>query len=210
MYRHPVVPNGCEGVQRGSRGRARACCIPVVMWPARMAMKGCDLSPNSPLTPRRRSSVTPRFCPLQADLVPVGEDQKQHLELTRDIADKVNGDFGGKVGRTACRRSGGLGGRKNGWPSAGGDGLEQGPRKCLGADATVTQSVLTGRLLLCCCSHARRAGRSAAGAAGGSSRCPRCSSHPQGRASCRCRCGCWGGGRWRAGTSAYGALVLAH
>ena len=34
-----------------------------------------------------------------ADLVPVGDDQKQHLELTRDIAQKFNNDyseFGGK------------------------------------------------------------------------------------------------------------------
>lgn len=30
----------------------------------------------------------------QADLVPVGEDQKQHLELTRDIAARVNFQFG--------------------------------------------------------------------------------------------------------------------
>jgi tryptophanyl-tRNA synthetase len=30
----------------------------------------------------------------QADLVPVGEDQKQHLELTRDIAVRVNDQFG--------------------------------------------------------------------------------------------------------------------
>lgn len=43
----------------------------------------------------------------QADLVPVGEDQKQHLELTRDIADKVNGDFGGK----GWKKRGGRGGR---------------------------------------------------------------------------------------------------
>jgi len=32
----------------------------------------------------------------QADLVPVGEDQKQHLELTRDIAVRVNDRFGVK------------------------------------------------------------------------------------------------------------------
>lgn len=31
----------------------------------------------------------------QADLVPVGEDQKQHLELTRDLVDNFNGKFGG-------------------------------------------------------------------------------------------------------------------
>jgi tryptophanyl-tRNA synthetase len=30
----------------------------------------------------------------QADLVPVGQDQKQHLELTRDIATRFNRDFG--------------------------------------------------------------------------------------------------------------------
>lgn len=30
----------------------------------------------------------------QADLVPVGEDQKQHLELTRDLAESFNGKFG--------------------------------------------------------------------------------------------------------------------
>ncbi|MBQ4312930.1 MAG: tryptophan--tRNA ligase [Clostridia bacterium] len=30
----------------------------------------------------------------QADLVPVGADQKQHLELTRNIADRFNGIFG--------------------------------------------------------------------------------------------------------------------
>ena len=30
----------------------------------------------------------------QADLVPVGEDQKQHVELTRDIATRFNGVYG--------------------------------------------------------------------------------------------------------------------
>src|ERR1051326_4188233 len=30
----------------------------------------------------------------QTDLVPVGQDQRQHLELTRDIADRFNRDFG--------------------------------------------------------------------------------------------------------------------
>jgi tryptophanyl-tRNA synthetase len=30
----------------------------------------------------------------QTDLVPVGQDQKQHLELTRDIAERFNRDFG--------------------------------------------------------------------------------------------------------------------
>ncbi|NER29607.1 MAG: tryptophan--tRNA ligase, partial [Symploca sp. SIO1C4] len=31
-----------------------------------------------------------------ADKVPVGEDQKQHIELTRDIAVRINDQFGGK------------------------------------------------------------------------------------------------------------------
>src|SRR5690606_41224379 len=30
----------------------------------------------------------------QADEVPVGEDQRQHIELTRDLADRFNGRFG--------------------------------------------------------------------------------------------------------------------
>ena len=30
----------------------------------------------------------------RATHVPVGEDQKQHLELSRDIAQKFNNDFG--------------------------------------------------------------------------------------------------------------------
>jgi tryptophanyl-tRNA synthetase len=33
----------------------------------------------------------------RATHVPVGEDQKQHLELTRDIAQKFNTDFGGSI-----------------------------------------------------------------------------------------------------------------
>lgn len=43
----------------------------------------------------------------QADLVPVGEDQKQHLELTRDIAERINHLYGGK----AWKKRGGRGGR---------------------------------------------------------------------------------------------------
>lgn len=30
----------------------------------------------------------------QADVVPVGADQKQHLEITRDIAERFNGIYG--------------------------------------------------------------------------------------------------------------------
>ena len=32
----------------------------------------------------------------QAELVPVGEDQKQHLELARNIAERFNATFGGR------------------------------------------------------------------------------------------------------------------
>jgi hypothetical protein len=38
--------------------------------------------------------------------VPVGEDQKQHLELTRDIAERVNSMYGGKK----WKKRGGRGG----------------------------------------------------------------------------------------------------
>ena len=33
----------------------------------------------------------------RATHVPVGEDQKQHLELSRDIAQKFNNDFGDSI-----------------------------------------------------------------------------------------------------------------
>jgi tryptophanyl-tRNA synthetase len=43
----------------------------------------------------------------QSDLVPVGEDQRQHLELTRDVADRVNHLYGGRK----WKKLGGRGGR---------------------------------------------------------------------------------------------------
>ncbi|CAM6101722.1 unnamed protein product [Calypogeia fissa] len=43
----------------------------------------------------------------QCDLVPVGEDQRQHLELTRNIADRVNNLYGGRK----WKKLGGPGGR---------------------------------------------------------------------------------------------------
>lgn len=43
----------------------------------------------------------------QCDVVPVGEDQRQHLELTRDIASRVNHLYGGKK----WKKRGGRGGR---------------------------------------------------------------------------------------------------
>ena len=38
-----------------------------------------------------------------ADAVPVGEDQKQHLELTRDIAQKFNNDFAARIAERTNR-----------------------------------------------------------------------------------------------------------
>lgn len=40
----------------------------------------------------------------QADLVPVGEDQRQHIELARDIAERMNGTFGGRKWKKLDRR----------------------------------------------------------------------------------------------------------
>jgi UDP-N-acetylenolpyruvoylglucosamine reductase len=55
---------------------------------------------------RTRTHTRPNNPPPQADLVPVGEDQKQHLELTRDIAERVNATYGGKK----WKKRGGRGG----------------------------------------------------------------------------------------------------
>ena len=40
----------------------------------------------------------------RATHVPVGDDQKQHLELSRDIAQKFNNDFGESIARARLRR----------------------------------------------------------------------------------------------------------
>ncbi|XP_057434813.1 tryptophan--tRNA ligase, chloroplastic/mitochondrial [Lotus japonicus] len=42
----------------------------------------------------------------QSDLVPVGEDQKQHLELTRDLAGRVNNLYGGRKWKKLGGRGG--------------------------------------------------------------------------------------------------------
>ena len=44
---------------------------------------------------------------MQADLVPVGEDQMAHIELTRDVAERVNKRYGGNK----WKKLGGRGGR---------------------------------------------------------------------------------------------------
>lgn len=51
----------------------------------------------------------------QADLVPVGEDQRQHLELARDIADRVNHLYGGKKAKKMGCRWAALGRSGLGW-----------------------------------------------------------------------------------------------
>ena len=40
----------------------------------------------------------------QTDLVPVGEDQKQHIELARNICERGNGLFGGRKWKKLDRR----------------------------------------------------------------------------------------------------------
>jgi tryptophanyl-tRNA synthetase len=40
----------------------------------------------------------------QADLVPVGDDQKQHIELVRNICEKMNSQFGGRKWKKLDRR----------------------------------------------------------------------------------------------------------
>ncbi|KAJ3670960.1 hypothetical protein LUZ60_008386 [Juncus effusus] len=44
----------------------------------------------------------------QSDLVPVGEDQKQHLELTRDLAEKINHLYGGRKWKKLGGRGGSI------------------------------------------------------------------------------------------------------
>ncbi|KAL8484379.1 hypothetical protein ACS0TY_026883 [Phlomoides rotata] len=44
----------------------------------------------------------------QSDLVPVGEDQKQHLELTRDLAKRVNDLYGGRKWKKLGGRGGAI------------------------------------------------------------------------------------------------------
>ncbi|BAD87909.1 putative tryptophanyl-tRNA synthetase [Oryza sativa Japonica Group] len=44
----------------------------------------------------------------QSDLVPVGEDQTQHLELTREIAERVNNLYGGRKWKKMGGRGGSL------------------------------------------------------------------------------------------------------
>ena len=44
---------------------------------------------------------------MQAEVVPVGDDQKAHIELARDIAGRVNHKYGGR----AWKKLGGRGGK---------------------------------------------------------------------------------------------------
>ncbi|GMQ03493.1 hypothetical protein CsSME_00049271 [Camellia sinensis var. sinensis] len=44
----------------------------------------------------------------QSDFVPVGEDQKQHLELTRELAERVNYSYGGRKWKKLGGRGGAI------------------------------------------------------------------------------------------------------
>ena len=70
------------------------CCTPV----------GEDGYPGKNVAP---DATPPLSLSLQTDLVPVGEDQMAHIELTRDIAERVNKRFGGNK----WKKLGGRGGR---------------------------------------------------------------------------------------------------
>ena len=73
-------------------------CVARLGWLNRMTQFKEKAGKNA-RTPRSASIAYPNL--MAADIlvyrgthVPVGEDQKQHLELTRDIAQKFNNDFG--------------------------------------------------------------------------------------------------------------------
>lgn len=56
---------------------------------------------------RRSVLLTTQKSVSQADLVPVGEDQMAHIELARDIGERVNKRYGGNK----WKKLGGRGGR---------------------------------------------------------------------------------------------------
>ena len=49
-----------------------------------------------PPSPLSHHPLPPLPFSLQCDVVPVGEDQRQHLELTRDVAARINNLYGGR------------------------------------------------------------------------------------------------------------------
>ena len=53
----------------------------------------------------------------QADQVPVGEDQRQHLELTRDLAVRFNARFGDDVHRAGAAHPAARSARSRIWPT---------------------------------------------------------------------------------------------
>ena len=71
--------------------------------PAAELVAAWSLAPAAPArapAPACRRATPPHAAPAwapQSDLVPVGEDQRQHLELARDIAERTNHLFGGKI-----------------------------------------------------------------------------------------------------------------
>ena len=61
----------------------------------------------------------------QADRVPVGEDQRQHLELTRDLATRFNSRFGADLHRAGAAHPAGR--REDPRPAVAGQEDEQEP-----------------------------------------------------------------------------------
>lgn len=70
-------------------------------------MGRCPVAAAAPRVAHAHLALTPSplaFHVQQSDLVPVGEDQRQHLELARDIAERTNYLFGGKKAKKmGCR-----------------------------------------------------------------------------------------------------------
>lgn len=87
----------CSSTHNSTLLRAKGVCMPRTHHPRFLW---------HPLTLTNLRCHLHRHLHHQADLVPVGEDQKQHLELTRDIAERVNSMYGGKK----WKKRGGRGG----------------------------------------------------------------------------------------------------
>jgi hypothetical protein len=94
--------------------KSRACEPEILRTPKCCLHIYSDPEPVTPLMGTGRPNVIlvcrQSYCHLrvQADLVPVGEDQKQHLELTRDLATRFNNKFGGRNWKKMGGRKGQL------------------------------------------------------------------------------------------------------
>ncbi|RVW29680.1 Tryptophan--tRNA ligase, chloroplastic/mitochondrial [Vitis vinifera] len=83
-------------------------------WSSRWSAPPLDLiitldhSSGSVLKPGSLYQNMELSVPLQSDFVPVGEDQKQHLELTRELAERVNYLYGGRKWKKLGGRGGAI------------------------------------------------------------------------------------------------------